>query len=141
MVDTTPLAPSTDGPVLLFDGACNLCNGTVQFLLRTDRRAVLRFAPLQSETGIRLLQEAGYQGPPLDSVVLIANGRLFAHSDAVLETARLLGFPWSLAYGFKGVPRVLRDAIYRWVGRNRYAWFGKSEQCLMPTPDLKARFL
>jgi predicted DCC family thiol-disulfide oxidoreductase YuxK len=141
MANTSPRSSSTDGPVLLFDGVCNLCNGTVQFLLRIDRRATLRFATLQSEIGTQLLQEAGYQGPPLDSVVLIANGRLSTHSDAVLETARLLGFPWSLAYGFKAVPRAIRDALYRRVARNRYAWFGKRAQCLLPTPDLKARFL
>ena len=141
MAYTPPHSNAIEGPVLLFDGVCNLCNRTVQFLLRHDRRAVLRFAALQSETGVQLLREAGFQGPALDSVVLIANGRLFTHSDAVLETARLLGFPWSLAYGFKGVPRAIRDAVYRRVARNRYAWFGKRDHCLMPTPDLKARFL
>lgn len=128
-------------PVLLFDGVCTLCNGTVQFILKNDRRALFRFASLQSAAGSQLLKVSGYQGPPLDSVVLLANKKIYTHSDAVLEVARLLGNFWVVAYAFKLIPKRFRDAIYQWIARNRYAWFGKKDQCMLPTPDIQARFL
>lgn len=128
-------------PIVLFDGVCNLCHGTVQFIIQADHRARFRFASLQSDAGERLLKEVGYQGPPLDSVVLVYGGKLWTHSDAVLEIARILGKGWALAYIFKGIPRSIRDRIYRWVAKNRYAWFGKKESCMLPTPNLKSRFL
>lgn len=129
------------GPIVLFDGVCNLCHGTVQFIIQVDHRARFRFASLQSDAGARLLKESGYQGPPLDSVVLVYRGKLWTHSDAVLEIARLLGKGWALAYTFKLIPRSIRDSIYRWIAKNRYAWFGKKESCMLPTPNLKSRFL
>ncbi len=129
------------GPVLLFDGVCNLCNGTVQFILKVDRKKVFRFASLQSDIGQQLLRSAAYDGPPLDSVVLIKDQRVFTHSEAVLEIARLLGGFWRLLYAFKAVPRPLRDHIYAWIAKNRYRWFGKKDQCMMPDPELRERFL
>lgn len=127
--------------LLLFDGVCNLCNGTVQFLLRADRRKKLFFAALQSDTGQRVLQAYQFSGPPLQTVVFCSGPKYFTHSNAILEVCRVLGFPWSLLYLFKVIPRPLRDLIYRWVARNRYQWFGKKENCLLPTPELRQRFL
>lgn len=133
--------PNPTGPVLLFDGVCNLCNGTVQFILKADRKQLFRFASLQSEVGQQLLHAAAYDGPPLDSVVLIKDQRVFTHSEAVLEIAHLLGGGWALLYGFQVIPKAWRDRIYTWIAQNRYRWFGKKEQCMIPSPELKERFL
>lgn len=128
-------------PVLLFDGACNLCNGSVQWLLARDKKGCFYYASLQSDTGKKLLMERGLPTDRLDTVVLVTKNAVFTHSDAPLEILRLLGGVWQLGCFFKLVPRFARDAIYRWVARNRYRWFGQSEHCLMPKPEWKARFL
>ena len=128
-------------PVILFDGVCNLCNGFVQFVIRRDRVGRFRFASLQSAEGQALLTAHGLPAPTEpESIVLIENGRAYSHSGAVLRLARHLpGWRWLTA--FRVVPRPVRDAVYRWVARNRYRWFGRQEACLLPTPELKARFL
>lgn len=128
-------------PVLLFDGVCNLCNGTVDFLMRRDHRQVLRFASLQSDAAHQLLQKAGGTAATLDSVVLVHEGQVHLRSTAVLRTLRLLGLPWALAYALIVVPRPLRDAAYRLIARNRYRWFGRHDTCRIPTPEERARFL
>lgn len=127
--------------VILFDGVCNLCNGLVQFVIRRDRAGYFRFAALQSAEGQALLAAHGLPAPTEpESIVLIENGRAYSHSGAVLRLARRLpGWRWLAA--FQVVPRPLRDAAYRWVARNRYRWFGRQEACLLPTPELQARFL
>ena len=137
-----PLVTS-EHPVVLFDGVCNLCNGTVQFLIDHDKGERLRFAALQSEAGARVLQAHGRTAPTgdPDSVVLVEAGRVYDHSDAALRIARHLGFPWSLAAIGWVFPRFLRDAVYRFIARNRYRWFGREESCRVPTPALRARFL
>ena len=139
-LEATPIPPGVQH-VLLFDGICNLCNGTVRFLLRADRSKKLFFASLQSDTGKQILQAYQFSGPPLQTVVFCSGPGYFTHSDAILQVFRVLGFPWSLLYLFKAVPRPLRDLLYRWVARNRYRWFGKKESCLLPTPALRQRFL
>lgn len=128
-------------PVLLFDGVCNLCNSTVQFILRWERQPRLRFAPLQSPEGEALLASIGEAPADLNSVLFIENGRCYHRSSAALRVARYLRFPWPLLYGFIVVPPFLRDAVYGYVARNRYRWFGKQETCQIPTPALRARFL
>lgn len=128
-------------PLVLFDGVCNLCNGAVQWIVRRDTKARLRFASLQSEAAATALREAGQVGPLPDSLVLIADGRVSVRTDAVLGIAKRLGFPWSCAVVFFAVPRFLRDPIYAWIARNRYRWFGKRETCMVPTKELRARFL
>ncbi|MEZ4920372.1 MAG: thiol-disulfide oxidoreductase DCC family protein [Saprospiraceae bacterium] len=127
--------------VLLFDGVCNLCNASVQWVLLRDKSARFQFASLQSETGQDYLQRFGLDGNLIDSVVLIADGKVHIESDAALGVAVRLGFPWVLAGVFYLVPRFIRNAVYKWIARNRYRWFGKSEQCMMPQPEWKARFL
>ena len=133
------LSPSN--PVLLFDGVCNLCSGFVQFVIKIDPKGKFRFASLQSEIGQKMLTAAGLSTSDLGTVVLIHSGNVFTHSDVALESARILGGPWSLFYAFSILPRFLRDGIYNWVARNRYRWFGKKDACMMPTPDIQQRFL
>jgi predicted DCC family thiol-disulfide oxidoreductase YuxK len=128
-------------PIVLFDGVCNLCNGSVQFLLKRDPEGRFRFAALQSDAGRRLMAEHGLAVDGLSSVVLIEGGKAWQESSAALRIARHLPGAWKLLRVFAAVPRPLRDAVYRWIARNRYRWFGKAETCWLPTPELKARFL
>lgn len=130
-----------NSPVLLFDGVCNLCNASVQWVLLHDRRGQFRFAALQSDTGQRLLQKFGLSPEQFDSVVLVDGDRIFLRSDAALETARRLGLPWSLLNGFRIVPRFVRNAVYDWIARNRYRWFGRQDECLLPRPEWRERFV
>ncbi len=130
-----------DAPVILFDGVCNLCNGVVQFVIRRDPRARFRFASLQSAAARDLLTRHGVADDLPDSVVLVANGRVRTKSAAALGVAGGLGLPWSLLGVFWLVPAFLRDAVYDWIARNRYRWFGRREECMVPTPALRERFL
>jgi len=127
-------------PVLLFDGVCNLCNGAVQFVLKHDTKKVFRFASLQSDVAERLLQQYGHL-KKFSSVVLLENGQLFQKSNAVLKVAKHLPWYWQWAQVFWIIPRFMRDAVYDWIAENRYKWFGKRETCMVPTPELRQRFL
>ncbi|GAB2966780.1 thiol-disulfide oxidoreductase DCC family protein [Hymenobacter coalescens] len=128
--------------VILFDGVCNLCHGLVQFIIDRDPQARFRFASLQSETGQRLMPGGVNPDPENpDSVVLIEDGQAYTHSTAILRILRHLGGGWRLLAAASVLPRFLRDAAYRFVARNRYRWFGKQNECWLPTPELKARFL
>jgi predicted DCC family thiol-disulfide oxidoreductase YuxK len=129
------------GPVILFDGVCNLCNGAVQFVIQKDKNAQFRFASLQSENGQKLLHQ--FQLPQADftSFVLIENGKAYTRSTAALRVARKLSGAIKLLYGFIIVPVFIRDAVYNYIGKNRYKWFGKKDACMIPTPELKNRFL
>ncbi len=130
--------------IVLFDGECNLCDGLVHFLIRRDRSGErFRFAAQQSEAGQARLRTAGFtaNGDTADTILVFADGKLHTHSDAALEIARRLPAPFPLLYAGKILPKGLRDALYRFIARNRYRWFGKRDECLMPTPELKARFL
>lgn len=131
----------TSPPIVLFDGVCNLCSGSVQFLLKRDPEGRFRFAPLQSDAGRRLMAEHGLPVDSLSSVVLIEGGRVWQESAAALRIARHLRGPWKLLRIFAIVPRPLRDLVYRWIARNRYRWFGRTETCWLPTPELEERFL
>lgn len=128
-------------PVLLFDGVCNLCSASVQTVIRFDKQKKFLFASLQSDAARELLRDSGLREDHLDSVVLYYKGTFYTHSDAALHAARLMGGGWTLVYGFIVLPKFVRDGIYNWIARNRYRWFGKKDECWLPTPDLKARFL
>lgn len=132
----------SSGAVVLFDGVCNLCNGAVNFIIDRDPSARFRFAALQSDQAAGLLAPLGRvpEAEP-SSFVLVEDGRVYERSTAALRVARKLPGAWKLFYAFIIVPRPLRDAVYRFVARNRYRWFGKAEACRMPTPELRARFL
>jgi predicted DCC family thiol-disulfide oxidoreductase YuxK len=142
MADLAPSgSPVAGRPVILFDGVCNLCNRSVQFVLGHDRRARFLLAANQSEAGRRRLAAHGFDGEIPQTIYLVEGGRLYRESTAVLRIARGLGFPWSLAWAAILVPRFLRDAVYHFVARNRYRWFGRREQCRLPQPGEKERFL
>lgn len=132
---------SSEHPVLLFDGVCNLCNRWIQFVIDRDPEAIFRFAPLQSDVADDLLAEAGYEGETLDSVVLIEDGEYFAKSGAVIRTGKHLGGVYRLLGPVGYVPRVVRDFVYDIVANRRYDWFGKRDSCMMPSPDIEERFL
>ena len=134
-------AADDGGAVVLFDGVCNLCNGSVQFILKRDPHGRFRFASLQSDAGRRLLRAHGLPADALESVVLVEDGRAWTHSDAALRIARGLSGGWRAAGALRVVPRPLRDAVYGLVARNRYRWFGRRESCMVPTPEWRARFL
>lgn len=138
---TPPPASGALPSVVLFDGLCNLCNASVQFIIRRDPAARFRFASLQSPVAAEVLRSASARGPLPDSIVLVEGGRVTTQSTAALRIARRLRFPWPLLYTLILVPRPIRDAAYAWIARNRYRWFGKRDQCLLPTPELRARFL
>ncbi|HRX10362.1 MAG TPA: DCC1-like thiol-disulfide oxidoreductase family protein [Draconibacterium sp.] len=117
--------------VILFDGFCKLCNGTVNFLLKYDKKKQFSFIPLQSDAGKKFISK--YKIPvDIDSVLLIKSNRVYFKSDAAVEIAGMLNFPWKLASSVKIIPRQIRDKIYNWVAKNRYRWFGKRESCRIP---------
>lgn len=130
--------------IVLFDGECNLCDGLVQFLIRHDKTGErFRFAAQQSDTGQSFLKKAGYvaDGESADTILVFAGEKLLTHSDAALEIVRNLPAPFPIFYAGKILPKPLRNALYRFVAKNRYKWFGKRDECMMPTPELRARFL
>lgn len=130
-----------DVPVVLFDGVCNLCNGSVVFIIKRDAKSKLRFASLQSEYGVEQMKKFNLPPSALNSVLLIKGDRLFQKSNAALEIVSMLDGIWPMLYVFKILPRFLRDFIYDWIALNRYRWFGKKEACMIPTPDMRARFI
>ena len=127
--------------IVLFDGVCNLCNGAVRFIAKRDKRASIRFAPLQSAIGHDLVTRHGLEGHGLRSLVYIEEERCWVESGAALRIARRLAWPWPLAMAFLVVPPFIRDAAYRVVATHRYRWFGKRDACMVPSPDLTSRFL
>ena len=138
-LDPTAIPPEG---IVLFDGHCNFCSGVVNFLIDRDPHGRLQFAALQSEAGRRLLAEHRLSMPDEpDTMVFIVGGKAFVRSDAALATTKYLSGLWPLARVAWVVPRFLRDAVYTFVARNRYRWFGRTETCRVPTPALRARFL
>jgi predicted DCC family thiol-disulfide oxidoreductase YuxK len=128
-------------PIVLFDGVCNLCNSSVNFLIDHDPHGRLRFAALQSETGQCLLRRFGLRTTDFDTLVLVDGRHCYTRSTAVLRIAARLEGPWRFAAGLLLLPAFLRDPLYNLLARRRYRWFGKSDACRMPTPELRARFL
>lgn len=129
-------------PVLFFDGVCNLCSGAVQFIMRHDKKQKFLFASLQSPQGaeaMRATQMNTTEQP--GSIILFYKGKYYLQSEAILQTARLIGGVWA-AFSILGIfPAFLRNAVYKFIARNRYKWFGRHNECLLPTPANKARFL
>ena len=129
------------GAIVLFDGQCNLCNGSVQFIIRRDPHRRYRFASLQSDAGSEIAQRYGRDPEGRDTLLLLQDGRLYDRSTAALRIARSLTGMWPLLFAFIVVPAPLRDMVYRWIAKNRYRWFGKTETCAIPTPETRGRFL
>jgi predicted DCC family thiol-disulfide oxidoreductase YuxK len=130
-----------DGPILFFDGVCNLCAASVHFVLERERTDALRFASLQSTLAKELLVPLGVDPDRLDSLVLLEDGRVFVRSTAALRLAARLRAPWSWLRVLRVVPALVRDGVYDVIARHRYRWFGRKAECLIPTPALRARFL
>ncbi|QKY18264.1 thiol-disulfide oxidoreductase DCC family protein [Halorubrum sp. CBA1229] len=136
-----PTDPPDDESVILFDGVCNLCSGFVQFVLPRDEEGKYRFASLQSDAGQALLAEHDLPSDELESVVLIEDGESYVKSSAIIQIATGLGGAYRLLSPFRYLPRSVRDRIYDFVADNRYRWFGKKDQCMMPSGDVESRFL
>lgn len=129
--------------LILFDGECNLCSGVVRFVAERDPSGRFRFASLQGDAGRRECERLGVRlpaGEP-DSVVVTTELHAWVRSDAVIEIARRLPWPWRAAFVLRVVPERVRDAAYRWVARHRHRWFGRAEGCMLPAPELRARML
>ncbi|MEO6655353.1 MAG: thiol-disulfide oxidoreductase DCC family protein [Pyrinomonadaceae bacterium] len=126
--------------IVLFDGVCNFCNGAVNFIIRHDREKKFKFAPLQSDIGEKL--RAKFEiGDNVDSIILVENDKAYLHSTAGLLVAKTLGGIWSLGYVLIIVPASIRDYLYRLFAKNRYRLFGRQDACMLPTPDVRERFL
>jgi predicted DCC family thiol-disulfide oxidoreductase YuxK len=135
-----PIEPQPEA-IVLFDGFCRMCSFIVRFVYARDPHARLRFAPLQSEAGQALLRRFGLAADRMDTFVLVEGDRCFTRSTAALRLVRRLRGLWPLLYAGIAVPRPLRDAVYGFAAKRRYRWFGRSDACMLPTPDLKRRFL
>ncbi|WP_298869330.1 thiol-disulfide oxidoreductase DCC family protein [uncultured Allomuricauda sp.] len=128
--------------IILFDGVCNLCNGVIQFIIKRDKKDLFRYAALQSETGIRLTQERGIDTSKIDSFILIEPGvAYFTKSDAALRIGQDFGGLWKVLAIFTWIPTSFRNVVYDFIARNRYRWFGRKDACMIPTPELQAKFL
>ena len=128
-------------PIILFDGVCNFCNSSVKMVMRNDKKKLIKFAALQSDTGRELLLQYGLPVDELNSFVFIKNGKAYTKSTAALIVCKHLSGFWLLLYGFIIIPAFVRNAVYDFIAKNRYKWFGVQQQCMIPTPEVKARFL
>jgi predicted DCC family thiol-disulfide oxidoreductase YuxK len=131
-----------DKKILLFDGVCNLCDNTVQFIIRHDKKDVFRFVALQSELGHQILKHIGVDSSKTDSIILYEPGNAYYYkAEAAIRIAKILGSYFSLLSIFSILPKRLSNKIYDYVAKNRYKWYGKKEECMIPTPEMKAKFL
>jgi predicted DCC family thiol-disulfide oxidoreductase YuxK len=130
-----------DKPIILFDGVCNLCNGAVQFVIKHDLQEQFLFTSLQSDAGQKLLRQFNIPLDNFNSFILLQNETVYTQSTAALKVIKQLNGAWKLLYGFIIVPSFIRNAVYSLISNNRYKWFGKLNECMLPTPALQARFL
>jgi len=128
-------------PILLFDGVCNLCNGFVQYTIERDPEGQFRFAALQSDVGKEVLQHINLSTEDLDTAILIEDGKIYTQSTVGLRMIKKMNVWYSFIYFLIIFPKSFRDFFYRILARNRYKWFGEKETCMIPTPELQARFL
>ncbi|WP_420601863.1 thiol-disulfide oxidoreductase DCC family protein [Flagellimonas sp.] len=128
--------------IILFDGVCNLCNGAVQFIIKRDKKDTFRYAALQSEIGQQLIAERAIDTSKVDSIILIEPGvAYFTKSDAALHIGKTFGGLWNALGIFTWIPKAFRDVLYDVIAKNRYKWYGKKDACMIPTPELQAKFL
>jgi predicted DCC family thiol-disulfide oxidoreductase YuxK len=133
--------PNQPHKILLFDGVCNLCNNTVLFVIKRDRKKQIRFGAIQSQEGKMLLQKFGIDQQYLGSLIFIDEGKVYLKSSGALRLSKYLSGLWPLLYALMVIPAFIRNPIYDFVAANRYKWFGKKEVCMIPTPELKSLFL
>lgn len=127
--------------IILFDGVCNLCNSSVQLVLKNDKKDTFRLAALQSDVGKKLSAKHGIDTSQTDSIILIDSDTCYTKSTAALKIAKHLSGAYPLLYGFMIVPKFIRNIVYDYIAKNRYKWYGKQESCMIPTPALKSKFL
>lgn len=137
----TQVNGSLESKIILFDGVCNLCNASVNFVIDRDPDHRFKFASLQSDFGSKKLKAEGKDPSELSSIVFIEGDHLYHKSTAALKVARQLSGGWPLLYVFIIIPRFLRDMIYDLIAKNRYRWFGRQDACRMPSPDVQTRFI
>ena len=126
--------------VLLFDGVCIFCNSMVNFTIRNDKKAKLKFCPFQSEYGQMLKIKHGLS-PDADTIVFIENDTAYTYAKAAIRVCKCLDWPAKMLYGFIIVPSFISQPLYKWFARHRYKWFGKKDTCMIPSPEVKSRFL
>ena len=129
------------GAIVLFDGVCNFCNDSVNFIIERDSKGYFKFAPLQSETAAKLLNDNSIDREQTDSIVFIENGRAFTYSTAALKISRNLDGIWPVLFAFVVIPKPIRDFFYKLFAKNRYRLFGKKDECMIPTPEVRERFI
>lgn len=127
--------------IVFFDGVCNLCNNSVKFIIKRDKYKRFLYASLQSDAARDILLQFKILNSDLDSIILVENGKLYQKSTAILKIVKQLNGFWKLHYIFIIIPKFIRDFIYEIIAKNRYKWFGKRETCMLPTGDMKLRFL
>lgn len=130
-----------DKSIILFDGVCNLCNSSVQFIIKRDAKNHFYFASLQSDAGQQILLQNNLENLNFDTILLVEGNKIHDKSTAILKISKRLSGFYKLLYGFIIIPKFIRDFFYSIVSKNRYRWFGKQESCMIPTPELKAKFL
>ncbi len=127
--------------IILFDGVCNLCNSAVNFVIERDKKNLIQFALLQSETAYVLLAKHKMHKQEMKSFIFIEHGKVYTQSTAALKVCRHLSGAWPALYTLIIIPSFIRDGIYKWIAKNRYKWFGKKDECMIPTPELQVKFL
>ena len=132
--------PNTSTPIVLFDGVCNLCNSSVQFLLSYNRKENLRFASLQSSFAKNLLQKLNIPFKDLNTIIFIENGKVYTKSAAIFQTSKHLIFPWKAIQYFAFIPTCISNWFYDLIAKNRYRWFGRKKKCMIPKQKWQNRF-
>ena len=127
--------------IILFDGVCNLCNNSVQFIIKRDQKQRFLFTSLQSDAARDILLQFQLKNSEMDSIILIENGKIYQKSDAILKIVKHLNGLWKINYGFIIIPKFIRDLVYTTIAKKRYQWFGKRDVCMIPTKELQMRFL
>ncbi len=127
--------------IIFFDGVCNLCNNSVNFIIERDKKDIFYFASLQSDEAKNMLGEKYPASGTFDTILYLEKGILYTYSTAILRICKKLPLPYPLFYAFVVIPPFIRNYAYGIISRNRYKWFGKKDQCMIPTPELKAKFL
>jgi predicted DCC family thiol-disulfide oxidoreductase YuxK len=127
--------------VLLFDGECNLCNQTVQFIIKRDKKAKIKFASLHCEYAKKIFKKKNINESYNESIVLIVDQKIYFKSDAALNICRYLSGFWPVLYGFKIFPKFMRDSVYNYIAKNRLKWFGKTDSCQIMLPEISNRFI
>ena len=127
--------------IILFDGVCNLCNNSVQFIIKRDQKQRFLFTSLQSDAARDILLQFQLKNSEMDSIILIENGKIYQKSDAILKIVKHLNGLWKINYVFIIIPKFIRDLVYTTIAKKRYQWFGKRDVCMIPTKELQMRFL